>query len=107
MKERTVEHEPSLYHRYTYGEPEEPIHSVEDQVRQREVLAYINNVNSVIRRTPLEWKESEAQHALKAILTCITSTYHRKVTEGDCNNVWLVCLDEAIESIYYDEGLKQ
>ena len=107
MKERIIEPEQSLYDYYTYGEREEPDTSVEDQVRQREVMAYINSVNSVIRRTPLEWKESEAQHALKAILTCIASTYHLKVTEGDCNNVWLVCLDEAIESIYYDEGLKQ
>ena len=107
MKERTVEHEPSLYHRYTYGEPEEPIHSVEDQVRQREVMAYINSVNSVIRRTPLDWKESEAQHALKAILTCVVSTFHLKVTEGEVMNMWIDAVDEAIDSLAEDEGLSQ
>lgn len=78
-----------------------------DGIRQREVLAYLQGVNSVIRRTPLDWTESEAQHALKAILTCITATYHLKVTEGEACNAWLDCLDEAIATLVDDEGLQQ
>ena len=78
-----------------------------EAVRRREVMIYINTVNSVIRRTPLDWTESEAQHALKAILTCITATYHLKVTEGEVCNVWLDYLDEAIDTLADDEGLKQ
>lgn len=107
MKERTIEPEQSLYNYYTYGEREEPDTRIEDQVRQREVLAYIHSVNSVIRRTPLDWKESEAQHALKSILTCVVSTFHLKVTEGEVNNVWIDCVDEAIDSLADDEGLSQ
>lgn len=97
--------EQTMYDYYNNGEPEEPMYSVEDQVRRREVWAYINSVNSVIRRTPLDWTESEAQHALKSILTCLTASYHLKVTKGEINNVWLVCLDEAIDSLADDEGL--
>jgi hypothetical protein len=78
---------------------------VYDMVRRREVMAYIQGVCSVIRRTPLDWTESEAQHALKSILTCITATYHLKVTKGEINNVWLDCLDEAIDTLADDEGL--
>lgn len=80
--------------------------SLYEAVRRREVMIYINTVNSVIRRTPLDWTESEAQHALKAILTCITATYHLKVTKGEVNNVWLDCLDEAIATLADDEGLE-
>ena len=76
-----------------------------DGIRQREVLAYLQGVNSVIRRTPLDWTESEAQHALKSILTCIVATYHLKVTEGEVMNVWINCVDEAIDSLAEDEGL--
>lgn len=76
-----------------------------DMVRQREVMAYIHSVNSVIRRTPLDWTESEAQHALKSILTCVVATYHLKVTEGEVMNVWIDCVDEAIDSLAEDEGL--
>jgi len=76
-----------------------------DMVRQREVMAYIHSVNSVIRRTPLDWTESEAQHALKSILTCVVATYHLKVTEGEVMNVWIDCVDEAIDSLVDDEGL--
>lgn len=76
-----------------------------DMVRQREVMAYIHSVNSVIRRTPLDWTESEAQHALKSILTCVVATYHLKVTEGEVMNVWIDCVDEAIDSLTEDEGL--
>ena len=105
--DKQIEHIPSLYHRYTHGEPEEPDTRLEDQVRQREVLAYINSVNSVIRRTPLDWKESEAQHALKSILTCVVATYHLKVTEGGLMNMWIDAIDEAIDSLSDDEGLSQ
>ena len=96
-----------MYDYYNNGEPEEPMHSVEDQVRRREIWAYINGVNSIIRRTPLDWTESEAQHALKAILTCVTATYHLKVTEGEVCNAWIDCLDEAIATLADDEGLNQ
>lgn len=78
-----------------------------DGIRQREVLAYLNGVNSIIRRTPLDWTESEAQHALKSILTCIVATYHLKVTEGEVNNMWIDAIDEAIDSLAEDEGLSQ
>jgi hypothetical protein len=78
---------------------------VYDMVRRREVLAYIQGVCSVIRRTPLDWTESEAQQALKSILTCITASYHLKVTKGEVNNVWLDYLDEAIDTLADDEGL--
>jgi hypothetical protein len=78
---------------------------VYDMVRRREVMAYIQSVCSVIRRTPLDWTESEAQHALKSILTCITASYHLKVTKGEVNNVWLEYLDEAIDTLADDEGL--
>jgi hypothetical protein len=81
--------------------------SLYESVRRREVMIYINTVNSVIRRTPLDWTESEAQHALKAILTCITATYHLKVTNGEVCNVWLDYLDEAIDTLADDEGLNQ
>ena len=77
-----------------------------DMVRQREVMVYVNSVNNIIRRTPLDWTESQAQHALKAILTCVTATYHLKVTEGEVCNVWLDYLDEAIETLNNDEGLE-
>lgn len=77
-----------------------------DMVRQREVMAYVNSVNNIIRRTPLDWTESQAQHALKAILTCVTATYHLKVTEGEVCNVWLDYLDEAIATLADDEGLE-
>jgi hypothetical protein len=107
MKERTIEPEQSLYNYYTYGEREEPDTRLQDQVRQREVMAYINSVNSVIRRTPLDWKESEAQHALKSILTCVVGTYHLKVTEGGLMNMWIDAVDEAIDSLVDDEGLSQ
>jgi len=76
-----------------------------DMVRQREVMAYIHSVNSVIRRTPLDWTESEAQHALKSILTCVVATFHLKVTEGEVMNVWIDCVDEAIDTLADDEGL--
>ena len=105
MKERIEEPEQSLYDYYTNGEREELDTSVEDQVRQREVMAYIHSVNSVIRRTPLDWTESEAQHALKSILTCVVSTFHLKVTKGEVGNVWINCVDEAIDSLAEDEGL--
>jgi hypothetical protein len=78
---------------------------VYDMVRRREVMAYIQSVCSVIRRTPLDWTESEAQHALKSILTCLTASYHLKVTKGEINNVWLEYLDEAIDTLADDEGL--
>lgn len=81
--------------------------SLYESVRRREVMAYILGVNNIIRRTPLDWTESEAQHALKAILTCITATYHLKVTEGEVCNAWLDCLDEAIATLADDEGLNQ
>jgi hypothetical protein len=77
-----------------------------NMVRQREVMVYVNSVNNIIRRTPLDWTESQAQHALKAILTCVTATYHLKVTEGEVCNVWLDYLDEAIETLNNDEGLE-
>jgi hypothetical protein len=77
-----------------------------DMVRQREVMAYVNSVNNIIRRTPLDWTESQAQHALKSILTCVTATYHLKVTEGEVCNAWLDCLDEAIATLADDEGLE-
>lgn len=76
-----------------------------DMVRQREVMAYIHSVNSVIRRTPLDWTESEAQHALKSILTCVVATYHLKVKEGPLDNAWIDCIDEGIELLLEDEGL--
>jgi hypothetical protein len=76
-----------------------------DGIRQREVLAYLQGVNSVIRRTPLDWTESEAQHALKSILTCIVATYHLKVKEGPLDNAWIDCIDEGIELLLEDEGL--
>lgn len=81
--------------------------SLYESVRQREVMAYVNGVNSVIRRTPLDWTESEAQHALKAILTCITATFHLKVTEGEVCNAWIDIVDEAIATLADDEGLHQ
>jgi hypothetical protein len=61
----------------------------------------------VIRRTPLDWTESEAQHALKSILTCVVATFHLKVTEGEVNNMWIDAVDEAIDSLAEDEGLSQ
>lgn len=76
-----------------------------DGIRQREVLAYLNGVNSIIRRTPLDWKESEAQHALKSILTCVVATFHLKVKEGPLDNAWIDCIDEGIELLLEDEGL--
>ena len=76
-----------------------------EAARQREVMAYIYGVNSIIRRTPIYWTESEAQHALKAILTCLTATYHLQVTKGEVGNVWINCVDEAIDSLADDEGL--
>lgn len=76
-----------------------------DGIRQREVMAYLHGVNSVIRRTPLNWTESEAQHALKSILTCITATFHMKVKDGPLDNAWLECIDEGIELLLEDEGL--
>ena len=76
-----------------------------DGIRQREVLAYLQGVNSVIRRTPLDWTESEAQHALKSILTCVVATFHLKVTEGEVNNAWIDIVDEAIETLADNEGL--
>ena len=76
-----------------------------DMVRQREVLAYLQGVNSVIRRTPLDWTESEAQHALKSILTCVVATYHLKVKDGPLDNAWIDCIDEGIELLLEDEGL--
>jgi len=76
-----------------------------DMVRQREVLAYLNGVNSIIRRTPLDWTESEAQHALKSILTCVVATFHLKVKEGPLDNAWIDCIDEGIELLLEDEGL--
>lgn len=78
-----------------------------EAVRRREIWAYINGVNSLIRRTPLDWTESEAQHALKAILTCITATYHLKVTNGEVCNAWVDIVDEAIATLADDEGLQQ
>ena len=76
-----------------------------DGIRQREVLAYLNGVNSIIRRTPLDWTESEAQHALKSILTCVVATFHMKVKEGPLDNAWIDCIDEGIELLLEDEGL--
>lgn len=76
-----------------------------DGIRQREVLAYLNGVNSIIRRTPLDWTESEAQHALKSILTCVVATFHLKVKEGPLDNAWIDCIDEGIELLLEDEGL--
>lgn len=76
-----------------------------DMVRQREVLAYLQGVNSVIRRTPLDWTESEAQHALKSILTCVVATFHLKVKDGPLDNAWIDCIDEGIELLLEDEGL--
>jgi hypothetical protein len=76
-----------------------------DGIRQREVLAYLQGVNSVIRRTPLDWTESEAQHALKSILTCIVATFHLKVKDGPLDNAWIDCIDEGIELLLEDEGL--
>ena len=76
-----------------------------DGIRQREVLAYLQGVNSVIRRTPLDWTESEAQHALKSILTCVVATYHLKVKNGPLDNAWIDCIDEGIELLLEDEGL--
>ena len=78
-----------------------------DGIRRREVMAYLQGVNSVIRRTPLDWTESEAQHALKSILTCVVATFHLKVTEGEVNNMWIDAVDEAIDSLAEDEGLSQ
>jgi hypothetical protein len=76
-----------------------------DGIRQREVLAYLQGVNSVIRRTPLDWTESEAQHALKSILTCVVATFHLKVKDGPLDNAWIDCIDEGIELLLEDEGL--
>ena len=76
-----------------------------DGIRQREVLAYLQGVNSIIRRTPLDWTESEAQHALKSILTCVVATFHLKVKEGPLDNAWIDCIDEGIELLLEDEGL--
>ena len=78
-----------------------------DGIRQREVLAYLNGVNSIIRRTPLDWTESEAQHALKSILTCVVATFHMKVKNGPLDNAWIDCIDEGIELLLEDEGLSQ
>ena len=78
-----------------------------DGIRQREVLAYLQGVNSVIRRTPLDWTESEAQHALKSILTCVVATYHLKVKDGPLDNAWVDCIDEGIELLLEDKGLSQ
>jgi hypothetical protein len=78
-----------------------------DTVRQREIMVYVNSVNNIIRRTPLDWTESEAQHALKAILTCVVATFHLKVTEGEVNNMWIDAVDEAIDSLADNEGLSQ
>ena len=78
-----------------------------EAVRRREVMIYINTVNSVIRRTPLDWTESEAQHALKSILTCVVATFHLKVKEGPLDNAWIDCIDEGIELLLEDEGLSQ
>jgi hypothetical protein len=99
--------EQTMYDYFTNGELEEPDTRLSDQVRQREIMVYVNSVNNIIRRTPLDWTESEAQHALKAILTCVTATYHLKVTEGEVNNVWLDCVDEAIATLADNEGLSQ
>jgi hypothetical protein len=76
-----------------------------DGIRQREVLAYLQGVNSVIRRTPLDWTQSEAQHALKSILTCVVATFHLKVKDGPLDNAWIDCIDEGIELLLEDEGL--
>jgi hypothetical protein len=78
-----------------------------DMVRQREIMVYVNSVNNIIRRTPLDWTESQAQHALKSILTCVVTTFHLKVTEGDIANAWIDIVDEAIETLNYDDGLQQ
>ncbi len=72
-----------------------------DGIRQREVLAYLQGVNSVIRRTPLDWTQSEAQHALKSILTCVVATFHLKVKDGPLDNAWIDCIDEGIELHLY------
>jgi hypothetical protein len=74
-----------------------------DGIRQREVLAYLQGVNSVIR--PLDWTQSEAQHALKSILTCVVATFHLKVKDGPLDNAWIDCIDEGIELLLEDEGL--
>jgi len=99
--------EQTMYDYFTNGELEEPDTSLSDQVRQREIMVYVNSVNNIIRRTPLDWTESEAQHALKAILTCVTATYHLKVTEGEVNNAWIDIVDEAIATLADNEGLSQ
>ena len=99
--------EQTMYDYFTNGELEEPDTSLSDQVRQREIMVYVNSVNNIIRRTPLDWTESEAQHALKSILTCVVATYHLKVKDGPLDNAWLECIDEGIELLLEDEGLSQ
>ncbi len=78
-----------------------------DQIRQREILAYLYGVNSVIRRTPLDMRKSEAEHVLKSILTCIVSTFHLKVTDGDSYEPLIEMLDGAIDYLAEDKGLSQ
>ena len=95
--------EQTMYDYYNNGEPEEPLYI---QIQRRETLDYINHVNSVIRRTPLQWSEQHAEHALKAILACLTSTYHLKITNGLLDNAWLQSLDEAIDVLNTDKGLE-
>jgi len=99
--------EQTMYDYFTNGELEEPDTSLSDQVRQREIMVYVNSVNNTIRRTPLDWTESEAQHALKAILTCVVATYHLKVKNGEVDNAWIDIVDEAIATLADDEGLNQ
>jgi hypothetical protein len=80
--------------------------AIYEQIRRREIIAYLLGVNSVIRRTPIDMRKSEAEHVLKSILTCVVSTFHLKVTDDmGINEPWLEYLDGAIDYLAEDKEL--